>query len=106
MFQADFAVSTSSSTTYELLALGTPIISIPVADNQELIARSLRERAVARVLERRADTEEFRRSIETYVSSPEVREAYRNLGRRLVDGRGVERIYAEVLSITGDDADA
>ena len=35
MFQADFAVTTASTTTYELLALGTPIISIPVADNQE-----------------------------------------------------------------------
>lgn len=103
MFQADFAVSTSSSTTYELLALGTPIISIPVADNQELIARSLRERDAARVLERGADTEKFQRSIETYLSRPEARRTYRNFGRRLVDGLGVERIYAEVLSIAEDD---
>jgi UDP-2,4-diacetamido-2,4,6-trideoxy-beta-L-altropyranose hydrolase len=104
MFQADFAVSTSSSTTYELLALGTPIVSVPVADNQAPIAWSLRERDAAHVLEREADTRDFRDSIETFTSSPEIRRRYRNLGRQLVDGRGVERICAEVLSMAEDDA--
>lgn len=98
MFQADFAVSTSSSTTYELLALGTPIISVPVADNQEPIARSLRERDAASVVER-ADIEEFRNSIQTYVSTPKLRRVYRNLGQQLVDGHGTGRICAEILSI-------
>jgi spore coat polysaccharide biosynthesis predicted glycosyltransferase SpsG len=99
MFQADFAVSTSSSTTYELLALGTPIISVPVADNQEPIARSLRKRDAAGVLEQGVDREEFKNSIQTYVSSPELRRTYRNLGQQLVDGRGTERICGEILSI-------
>lgn len=99
MFQADFAVSTASSTTYELLALGTPIISVPVADNQEPIARSLRERDAADVLERGANREEFRNSVQTYVSTPEPRRAYRNLGQQLVDCRGTERICSEILSI-------
>ena len=104
MFQADFAVSTSSSTTYELLALGTPIISIPIADNQEPIARSLREHDVATVLERGPDTGDFRESIETQVSSPDQRRAYRDLGQQLVDGRGAERVCAEILSMADDDA--
>lgn len=104
MFQADFAVSTSSSTTYELLALGTPIISIPVAENQEPIARSLRERDAAYVLERGADTGNFRESIQTQVSSPDQRRAYRNLGWQLVDGRGAERVCAEILSMAEDNA--
>ena len=99
MFQADFAVSTASSTTYELLALGTPIISIPVADNQVPIARSLRERDAADVLERGANREEFRNLVQTYVSTPELRRTYRNLGQQLVDCRGTERICAEILSI-------
>lgn len=104
MFQADFAVSTSSSTTYELLALGTPIISIPVAENQEPIARSLRECDAAYVLERGADTGDFRESIQTQVSSPDQRRAYRNLGWQLVDGRGAERVCAEILSMADDNA--
>lgn len=102
MFQADFAVSTSSSTTYELLALGTPIISVPVADNQEPIARSLRERDAASVLEQGVDKKEFRNSIQTYVSTPKLRRAYRNLGQQLVDGHGTERICGEILSIAED----
>ena len=41
MFRADFAVTTASTTTYELLAVGTPIISVPVVDNQTQIAAAL-----------------------------------------------------------------
>jgi spore coat polysaccharide biosynthesis predicted glycosyltransferase SpsG len=92
-------VSTSSSTTYELLALGTPIISVPVADNQEPIARSLRERDAASVLEQGVEKKEFKNSIQTYVSTPKLRRAYRNLGQQLVDGHGTERICGEILSI-------
>ncbi|MFC7071594.1 PseG/SpsG family protein [Halovenus rubra] len=102
MFQADFAVSTSSSTTYELLALGTPIVSVPVVDNQEPIAQSLRERDVARTLDRDAGKEAFIRAIEAYMADQEQRQAYRNLGRQLVDGRGVERVSAEILSLSED----
>lgn len=99
MFQADFAVSTSSSTTYELLALGTPIISIPVAENQKLIAQSLRERDAAYVLDREATTAEFTRAIEEYTSNPELRRSRRDIGRSLVDGRGVEQICTELISM-------
>lgn len=104
MFQADFAVSTSSSTTYELLALGTSIISVPVADNQELIAQSLREINAANVLERGPDTEEFRRALEAYVSGSESRRKHRELGRQLVDERGPERINAEILSMAENES--
>ena len=104
MFQADFAVSTSSSTTYELLALGTPIVSVPVADNQEPIARSLRERDAATVLERLPNRCDLGKSIEAQVSSPDQRRAYRDLGRQLVDGGGAERVCAEILYMVEDDA--
>jgi len=99
MFEADFAVSTSSSTTYELLAMGTPIVSIPVADNQEPIATALCERDAATVLEREAGEDAFRGAIEEYVTNPTLRRKRRNQGRELVDGRGTERVYAELLSL-------
>lgn len=104
MFQADFAVSTSSTTTYELLALGTPIISVPVADNQERMAASLRERDAALVLDRDVETTGFRRAIRTYVSNPAHRRTRRELGRRLVDGQGTERIAAEVIAMANGNA--
>jgi len=100
MFQADFAVSTASTTTYELLALGTPIVSRPVVDNQSLIARALEARDAALVLGRDDGEAAFGRAIETYVTDPELRRTHRERGRELVDGQGTERVAAEILSIT------
>lgn len=96
MFRADFAVSTASTTTYELLALGTPIVSCPVVDNQSLIAQALEARDSALVLERDDGEAAFGRAIETYVTDAELRRTHRERGRELVDGQGAERV-ARVL---------
>ena len=99
MFRADFAVSTASSTTYELLALGTPIISLPVAENQEPIASALRERNLATVLDQGAEEHQLEHAIEKYISEPELRQQRYQLGRNLIDGQGTERICSELLSL-------
>lgn len=99
MFQADFAVCTASSSTYELLALGTPIISTPVVDNQELIARALDDRDLGIVLSRGAGTESFQAAIEEYLSRPSLRRTRRERGRELIDGRGTQRVCSELLSV-------
>ncbi|MUV85127.1 UDP-2,4-diacetamido-2,4,6-trideoxy-beta-L-altropyranose hydrolase [Natronomonas sp. CBA1123] len=98
MFAADFAVSTSSSTTYELLALGTPIISCPVASNQELIASVLQERNLATVLEADCPAASFRDAIELYLNQSVLRKERRRTGRDLVDGKGATRVCEELLS--------
>ncbi len=98
MFEADIAVSTASSTTYELLALGTPIVSIPTVDNQEPIASALRQRDAATVLQRGADEVAFRRAVKNYIDNSELRLKHRQRGRKLVDGKGCERVAAELLS--------
>jgi spore coat polysaccharide biosynthesis predicted glycosyltransferase SpsG len=92
MFRADFAVSTAGTTTYELLALGTPIVSVPVVDNQRPIANALRDRGLAAVVERCDDASPLRMAIETYVNDPDIRRERRSRGRRLIDGRGTERV--------------
>lgn len=96
MMNADFAVSTASSTTYELLALGTPILSIAVVENQNLIAAELCRRNVATVLERDADKAAFHNAITEYICDPELRRKRRLNGRELVDGNGTERIAKAV----------
>jgi spore coat polysaccharide biosynthesis predicted glycosyltransferase SpsG len=50
MFEADLAVSACGSTTYELLALGTPMVAVPVASNQQPLGRALEEPEVDRPL--------------------------------------------------------
>jgi len=99
MAQADFAVSTASSTTYELFALGTPIISIPVADNQEPIAAALRTRDAATVLNRGGGSEAFRSAIREYIQQIELRQKRQIGGRRTVDSKGAERIAEDIIRL-------
>jgi spore coat polysaccharide biosynthesis predicted glycosyltransferase SpsG len=98
MFQSDFSVTTASTTTYELLALGTPIVNFPVVDNQRLIADALREHDAATVLNDTPDVDSFLDGIGDYVNDPPLRRTRREIGRNLVDGQGVNRVYREVLS--------
>ncbi|WP_338729871.1 UDP-2,4-diacetamido-2,4,6-trideoxy-beta-L-altropyranose hydrolase [Haladaptatus sp. DJG-WS-42] len=99
MFQADFAVSTASSTTYELLALGTPFVTFAVVDNQEQIAASLQEYDIATVLGWRADDEKIKNAIKTYSSNTTLRREHRERGRNLVDGNGTERIANKMVNL-------
>jgi UDP-2,4-diacetamido-2,4,6-trideoxy-beta-L-altropyranose hydrolase len=99
MVKADFAISTASSTTYELLTLGTPLVSIPVADNQEPIAKALDNRNVATVLQRGDEKAAFRNAIENYVHDSELRRKRREDGRKLVDGHGTERIAEAIVEM-------
>lgn len=92
MFDADLAVCTASSTTYELLGLGTPLVCLPIADNQMPIANALDERYLATVVPSDADETVFRRGLERYLTDPSLRRRRREDGRALVDGRGVERV--------------
>ena len=92
LFNADFAVNTASSTVYELLALGTPFVCVPVAPNQRPIAAALRERGHATVLDDEPGPNAFRRAFKRLVNNTERRRSRREQGRVLVDGRGVERL--------------
>jgi len=100
MLAADFGVSTASSTTYELLALGTPLVSIPVVDNQEPIAAALQRRDAATVLQRGDDEKAFRNAIAKYVRDTELRHRRRQEGRQLVDGGGTDRLAAAITALT------
>lgn len=99
MLVADIAVSTASTATYELLALGTPLVSIPVVDNQELIAATLHKRDAAVVIQCGNNKIEFRSAVEMYIDNPELRLKRRQQGRKLVDGKGSKRLAVEVFSI-------
>jgi spore coat polysaccharide biosynthesis predicted glycosyltransferase SpsG len=99
MLAADIGVSTASSTTYELLALGTPLVSIPVVDNQEPIATALRKRDAATVLQHGDGEAAFRSAVSSYLRNAELRRSRQQVGRRLVDGSGTERVAAVITDI-------
>lgn len=97
MFEADLAVTACGSTTYELLALGTPMVAVPVAPNQEPVARTLEERGLATVLARDRDVTRFRSAITSLVENLTLRRERGRAGRCLVDGNGSNRI-AEAIT--------
>lgn len=96
MFDADFAVCTPSVTAYELMALGTPMVCRQVRDNQAQIARGLRSRDVATVVNSTDGTKGIRKAIGQYVSNHEIRLQRQRQGRDLVDCRGAIRL-ADVM---------
>jgi len=102
MFRADFAVTTASTTTYELLALGTPFVCQSVVDNQQPIADILGERDLASVVAPGSETPAFSEAIRAYVGDAGLRRDRATRGQQLVDGRGTERIAA-VCSRTATD---
>jgi spore coat polysaccharide biosynthesis predicted glycosyltransferase SpsG len=104
MFEADFAVGACGSTTYELLALGTPLVCSPVVDNQEQIATALSERDLATVVDERNRRRGFRRGVRRYLEDAELRRRRRTRGREAVDGRGTKRVCTEVLSLVDENA--
>jgi UDP-2,4-diacetamido-2,4,6-trideoxy-beta-L-altropyranose hydrolase len=100
LFQADLAVSALGSTAYELLALQTPFVGAPQVDNQHPIADALRERDAALVLEDPGiDASSFRTPLRRLLSDTTLRRSLRGRGRELVDGRGAERLYRELLGV-------
>jgi len=98
MFRADIAVSATGSTIYELLALGTPTIGLPQADNQEPIANAFRERNAIVTLDGEG-RDCLQSEIMALANDPEQRRTLRETGTSLIDGQGVERVYHEIMEV-------
>lgn len=96
MAEVDLAVSATGSTVYELLALGTPTVGLPQADNQEPVAAALTQQG-AIVSVDTPGLQHLRTAIDSLLRSPEKRQEMRERGTSLVDGEGVDRIYETIV---------
>jgi spore coat polysaccharide biosynthesis predicted glycosyltransferase SpsG len=92
IFESDLAVTGCGSTTYELLALGTPFVGSVQADNQRPIAEALQEDELATVLDTNPSVDDFGCAIRELVGDVDRRRAYRKRGRDRVDGHGAVRV--------------
>lgn len=120
MFDADFAVSATGSTVYELLVTGTPVIGMPQTNNQVPIAEGLA--ALDAIVSLEGDSvvtfeeevgtsvtpslgeidpegmrQALRRSVSRLKNDTGFRRKLRERGRKLVDGRGDSRVYNRML---------
>lgn len=91
---ADTAISGAGGTVWELAYLGLPAIVIALSQDQREIARGLAENDVAVSLGWHANLSEERigDALRSLLADRERRQAMSESGRKLVDGRGAERV--------------
>jgi UDP-2,4-diacetamido-2,4,6-trideoxy-beta-L-altropyranose hydrolase len=93
---ADVAISGAGSTCWEVCLLALPGIVIHLAENQLPIAEGLEKEGISIHLGGSEDVtpESIARKLEWLLLSPQARQEMSERGRRLVDGRGVERVIS------------
>jgi UDP-2,4-diacetamido-2,4,6-trideoxy-beta-L-altropyranose hydrolase len=91
---ADLAIGAAGSSSWERCCLGLPTLCIGQAANQTAIARGLQAQgAIVSLGEGAAVTAgAISRAVESIANQPEFLAAASAAARRLVDGRGVERV--------------
>jgi spore coat polysaccharide biosynthesis predicted glycosyltransferase SpsG len=94
----DLAIVSAGTSSYECACVGVPFVTVEVADNQTPIAQAWMALGVAPRLGR---WDEIARDtiagvLESVLSGP-ARRRQSELGRSLVDGRGVERVVNAIL---------
>lgn len=94
MAWADVAISAGGSTCWELLFMGAPSIIIVLAENQRAIAEGLNTISVARSLGvfENITGRNITAGLQELLTDPEQLRRMAVAGRKLVDGRGVERV--------------
>lgn len=95
MSQADFAVSASGSTVYELCALGVPSVVIPIVKNQQRIASEM-QKAGAVVL---SDLARAAKDLAALTIDQRRSTALSASARSLIDGQGPVRVVAKLRSL-------
>ncbi len=100
MVDADMAISSGGSTSWELCCLGVPTLQIMLAENQRNVITGLDERGVTINLGWHEDvTEEMiHQGAANLMADGDKRRAMSSRGKSLVDGRGAERVVSQALA--------
>lgn len=104
MAWADLAVTAAGSTAWELAMMGLPALVGVLADNQVEVAEQLDHRGTARYLGwyRDLTPERIADAVADWMHDAALRSAAAHAGRRLVDGRGVERVLDTMFGPVAD----
>lgn len=101
MAKADLSVGASGSTTWERCCLGLPTLVVPLAANQQAVARDLAEEGAVFLLGQlgsNLQVEDYRRNLEFLISNPPLLKHSSYRGGSLVDGKGTLRCVAALGS--------
>jgi spore coat polysaccharide biosynthesis predicted glycosyltransferase SpsG/RimJ/RimL family protein N-acetyltransferase len=92
------AIVTAGSTTWDLAALGVPMIVIPIAENQEPVAAALAEHGVADVVDASRGVSELVATVSGLLMDAPRRETMSARGMALIDGGGAVRVATSLRS--------
>ena len=104
MQKSDLAFSHGGDTLYELACIGVPSVVLCPSTRQENIARifSRKGNAINLGLWSRASFSRFKRAVISILDNNELRQTLSTRGRRLIDGKGVERIASTLKNAIYD----
>lgn len=100
MARADLALGAAGTTSWERACLGLPALVVPVAENQNQVARALEASGVARCVDLQAVTdpvETLQRAVLDLLDAPDALQAMSEACMQLGDGRGLDRVVAALL---------
>ena len=98
---ANLSINAAGSTTWELCAMGVPMILVVLADNQREIAVQLDRMGCAKSAgdwEGAATTSRIVSAVNLLVSDADKRRIMVNRARELVDGKGAERVVDAMMA--------
>lgn len=93
MIKCDLAVTSCSTTLYELMYLGIPIIGLVTADNQVIMANYLRRLNIIEICNVDSIKEQILKS--TFDSRLDMHNKF----KQVIDGKGVNRIINNIINI-------
>ena len=98
MARADIAVSSSGTTAWELLFMGTPTLVMILADNQRYIAKQIDSQRVGKALgcAENMSIELLAKSIASLAKDFNVRMKISENARQIVDGQGAQRVVTSI----------
>lgn len=99
MEKADFAIGAGGTTHYERCMMGLPSVIVTIAANQEPATGALAEAGAVLHLGRAGEVtpDDYMLAMALMSRTPSLRTAMARAAQSLVDGRGVDRVTAELL---------
>lgn len=103
MARADLALGAAGTTSWERACLGLPSLVVPVAENQQLVAKALQATGVARCLDLQTAADPVQMlegALLELLDAPEALHGMSEACHQLGDGRGLARVVATLLGPT------
>lgn len=99
MLDVDFAISASGLTKYELAAIGVPAILFSIDEAHHIVNQSFVELGTCIDLGLDLSKSTIKDAATFLIHEHNIRKSMSNAGKSLIDGKGIERFFKEILEM-------